>query len=146
MQNILWTPHYCQVSPQTLRWPLPDCHCSCAGCGNHNTSNQPRSEPLISHATHHVLSETVCKNKTTNGLTFAPLICWGPSVLQLSSADETDGEPSSGKKITPDFASELASLLGLLTDSSGQTSTVSLMHFIIPCQIFSINFTHIIPA
>lgn len=50
------------------------------------------------------------------------------------------------KKNTMNFAFEPASLLCGHTDSSGQRSIVSLIHFIIPRHIYSISFTHIIPA
>lgn len=143
-QNILRTSPDCQVSPQTQA--ASACHCSCASCRNHNTSKQQKSDLPLSCANHHALSETGCKNKTTNGRTFAPLICQDLSVLHLSRAGKVDGEPSSGKKIITKFASEPASLLCFLTDASGQRPIVSFIHFIIPCQIFSINFAHIIPA
>lgn len=146
IQNILQMSLYCQVSPQTLKTASAWLSLLLCPAQEPQPIKQHKSDLLLSHANHHALSETVCKNKTTNGQTFASLICQGPSVLHLSRAGKMDGDPSTGKKITTNFASEPASLLCFLRDSSGQRSIISFINLIIPCQIFSINFTHSIPA
>lgn len=145
IQNILQTSPYCHVSPQTLRQPLP-VTAPMPGAG---TTPHPNSRSQTCFSAMQIT--TLCQRQSakTKQQMVEHLHCsFARAHLRffLSRAGEMDGEPSSGKKITTNFASKPVSLLCFLRDSSGQRSIDSFIHFIIPYQIFSTNFTHIIPA
>lgn len=132
IQNILQTSPY---SPNSQRASV------CCWHRNHKhihtAAVRPASQPCKLPCW-----QTVCKNKTTNGQTFASPIC--ASAFQ----DKWNGQRTLilQEKIPWTLHLNLPPLLCRHTDSSGQRSIVSFIHFIIPCHIYSISFTHIIPA